>query len=1104
MKSIRLLLLLTYMMSLGTLFSLPTAVAPADIVVSCNTKITIQQLLNYQSSPFGNMILNGGTRKRIITKDILCPYYCIKNGITNYPGSEPGKTTAANIACNYYNTNFDISNPLKIFDLDWGEDGHVNSPFNINISVSIVDKRNCGQGSILRKFKVSDISGLIEVTQTIWFVNCDPVKNDDNACNDSTQSHIIWPAGICNNTPVLINNCKDQMSPDNPELGKPRIIKAVDNECSLVVIEYSDEIFKIEQNACLKILRKWIVIDWCQHDPVLSPNVGRWEKTQTILVVDTKEAQILYPDSFNVHASGNDCKGIWEVPPPHILDNCSNDNRYTIESPIGILSGSEVKGYVLSSLPFGIHTVYLVVTDACNNISRKKLTINVTLKNPPRLDCVNSINVPVNGASIFTQSAVQIFANKLTVIPHDTCSKIYLKVIRQDQLMGTQDGSDLIQLNNCSSLELDDNATIAGTQTYFDDIATVCCSDLGTKIKLILRAFTVNPGSGPVSPSRMSSNSGDLYNTFKDCVVEVNVFNSIMANVVAPPNIVVSCGFNFDINKLKNLDDPTFGRIVTDLTSRKKVVTQDIVCHKYCEKNLKSGYPGFVVTNQVPKPAPNQACEYYNSYFDTAHKDRKYELVWGFDGYVLGNCNVQPTISVKDERVCGSGKITRTISVPGNNNTPVTATQTIWVIECEPFNISPNLLKGSQYTITGCGGNSGPYNRPQIKLDSNKLGCSLLSIEYRDDVKISIVSPPCFSIFRKWIILDWCQYDPFFSPTHGSWEIIDTIHVADTIFPEVEFKGGTCSPIDSVSIPGQKLQYLDILNSAKDDCSPADWLLLEYLIDLHSDGVNELRVGPLSKKQFAAGSIPIHNINPYALNKNNPFDASGKYPVGNHKITLKAEDGCGNTTTQTFEIKTDSDIKNPTPFCLGNQITVPMSNSECVTLWAVDFNVGSKDNCTPDSELKFYFDNSKNTTFIDVCCDDLYKLSVPPSLDTTYKIWVEDESGNKDFCNVKVRIVDHVNFCNFVNTFNTSDNHSILVYPNPTTGSLFIETLESNNLILNLRLQDLFGKDQTHLYNNISRESNKTELNIDHIRSGVYNLIIHTTSGIQIKKIIKN
>ncbi|MFN8333150.1 MAG: hypothetical protein U0T81_18375 [Saprospiraceae bacterium] len=77
--------------------------------------------------------------------------------------------------------------------------------------------------------------------------------------------------------------------------------------------------------------------------------------------------------------------------------------------------------------------------------------------------------------------------------------------------------------------------------------------------------------------------------------------------------------------------------------NRRKVVTQDIVCA--IASAMYTGYPGYVATNTVPKPAPNQACDYYHVYFDTAHPDTKYELVWGFDGYVINSCGT-PNVSI--------------------------------------------------------------------------------------------------------------------------------------------------------------------------------------------------------------------------------------------------------------------------------------------------------------------------------------------------------------------------------------------------------------------------------------------------------------------------
>ncbi|MBK9632654.1 MAG: hypothetical protein IPO62_16635 [Saprospiraceae bacterium] len=97
-------------------------------------------------------------------------------------------------------------------------------------------------------------------------------------------------------------------------------------------------------------------------------------------------------------------------------------------------------------------------------------------------------------------------------------------------------------------------------------------------------------------------------------MVEVDVQNKAVPTVIAPPNIVVSCWFWFDINNLTNPNDETFGKVVTDLTLRRKVVTKDLVCRKYCERNDYTGYPGFVQSNANPKPAPNQACDYYFAY----------------------------------------------------------------------------------------------------------------------------------------------------------------------------------------------------------------------------------------------------------------------------------------------------------------------------------------------------------------------------------------------------------------------------------------------------------------------------------------------------------
>ena len=55
-----------------------------------------------------------------------------------------------------------------------------------------------------------------------------------------------------------------------------------DSSCSQVAAYSEDQVFTLA-GACVKILRKWTVIDWCQYNesnPVLGQ--GWWEDTQVI------------------------------------------------------------------------------------------------------------------------------------------------------------------------------------------------------------------------------------------------------------------------------------------------------------------------------------------------------------------------------------------------------------------------------------------------------------------------------------------------------------------------------------------------------------------------------------------------------------------------------------------------------------------------------------------------------------------------------------------------------------------------------------------------------------------------------------------------------
>lgn len=405
--------------------------------------------------------------------------------------------------------------------------------------------------------------------------------------------------------------------------------------------------------------------------------------------------------------------------------------------------------------------------------------------------------------------------------------------------------------------------------------------------------------------------------TFLNCI---NFLTGQSKNIIAPPDVVVSCSYVFDLKKLLDTSDATFGRIQSNWSSRKKVVIQDIVCHKFCEKNLKTGYPGYYASSMIPTPASIQACNFYNTYFDTAHALRKYELPWGFDGYLNGPAGSYPTIKVNDLRQCGMGKIERIFYASGSNLPFDSAVQTIWIVDCDPFFVDTLHCNDSLYSDVIWP--DGVCNKKIIKLDCNStipntlnLGpriihrsnsnCSQTTIDYFDQFTTN-VSNNCLQLNRKWVVIDWCQYDPLANPNLGRWEATQIIEISDTIAPVLKLQIGKQEAVDLNGVA-----FLHITCEAMDNCTVGEFLFVDYKIDEQNDGLGkypggfDYQVGPINLHDIKKGIKPLINDNKRALDPNNSTDASGSYPIGIHKIFWTVVDGCGNAFSRTefFEIK---------------------------------------------------------------------------------------------------------------------------------------------------------------------------------------------------------
>ena len=808
-----------------------------------------------------------------------------------------------------------------------------------------------------------------------------------------------------------------------------------------ISIKYDDDVYAICEDG-YEVLRYWKIRNMCL--PVIA-GVNPIEHIQIIKVIDKKGPKIVYPDSITVTSSPWECNGIWSVTEPWLEDVCSDSVTYSVRTWAGTVQLLPDGHWVVRNLPVGFHRAEIVAKDNCGNTTIKKLVLNVIDGVPPIAICRRGTIVSLSNNQSTGEGIAKLYASDVNEGSFDNCSPhVYFKIIRMEELL---DGRDRPTRNgvlppydnirSCNGLNGDDHpgSGAPGNQVYFDDFTKFCCADIGKTIMVVLRVSDKDPGDGPIHPNTWT-NISLQEGHFNDCMVEVQVQDKQPPTIVAPPDMVVSCWFWFDPSKAA-LEDPnneTFGKIVTDLTLRRKVVTKDIVCHRYCEKNIHDypgGTPGLPINS---REAYDVACDFYYGLFDTAHWDRKYELVWGQDGYALSTCAVAPEIDARNNIHCGQGSITRTFGF-GTAWRNITASQTIYIVDCDPFWISGvcfDILDDITWgpnecsvipTIEGCGTRDwSPDNpilgRPKV-VNGADDNCALIAIEYEDE-RFTIEPDACLKIIRKWTVIDWCQYDPTDLCWNGlgRWEYTELIKIADIQAPVVSCGAPDCSGQGLATIDprtGLCVNHITLTASAYDSCSPIDWLKWEYKIDIWNDGKGihggyDYRVGSLTQKERAAGDTALVNHNDYADDRFNPFDASGSYPLGVHKIKWFVEDGCGNVGVceTLFEVK---DCKKPTPYCLTGIITVPMPSSGCIEVWAKDLNLGSSDNCTPKDKLLIYFNGDRTATSKTICCEDFLAAGAGDELIVNVEMWVEDEEGNTDFCKTQLIIQDVNDIC---------------------------------------------------------------------------------------------
>ena len=325
--------------------------------------------------------------------------------------------------------------------------------------------------------------------------------------------------------------------------------------------------------------------------------------------------------------------------------------------------------------------------------------------------------------------------------------------------------------------------------------------------------------------------------------------------------------------------------------------------------------------------------------------------------------------------------------------------------------------------------------------------CNLVGVTLSSDTFL-FEDGACYKILNHWSIINWCIYDASNPNGPGRYNHTQLIKIIDTQDPEMMVEDSLCFAVDIDCVSAN----VQLSGSATDEgeCG-SDWLKWEVTIDLNADwdldyyyatslprlvngAPNPYHIAPTGNGELATITLP---------------DGIASSKVW-HRAVWRVYDGCGNnvSTVRYFQI---TDKKAPTPYCL-NLSTAVMSGSGTVELWAIDFNVGSFDNCTDSDNLLFTFtdvappprDDSEydsssdlmwyNGTFWyynsesgeyedqDDYGDEVHRWE--PGLRSAGKIftvddadasgfaqipiYVWDECGNVDFCLVNLRLIDNM------------------------------------------------------------------------------------------------
>jgi len=396
------------------------------------------------------------------------------------------------------------------------------------------------------------------------------------------------------------------------------------------------------------------------------------------------------------------------------------------------------------------------------------------------------------------------------------------------------------------------------------------------------------------------------------------------------------------------------------------------------ESTANSSY-NFHCEDDVPE------CDAYMDLFSASHNLEDCPLSITCDG---------PKV-VREIDECGNGTYELVYTASNGLTDDISYTVRLNFTNQDPFDadndVNWNALQNG--TINGC--------PDEVTIDPANVGspnvgdtpCGLIAMTYEDQI-FDDVEGACMKVLRTWTVIDWCTYDVN-QPDDNVATYTQVIKINDIDLPVIN-----CNAPSSV-IEGTE-------NSCNLNTGPLDEGEILFLDS--SEGFDECSEN-LGRDYDVSYEID-YNRDGSVDASGDGRNANGVHDYGLHSITWTIVDHCGNenSCTYNFEIR---DSKPPTPYCLSQVAIVTMpEGTGAAEIWASDFDLGSTDNVTGecnDRELMLSLTNvatGESGTSLSFDCSDMPNGD---SQDILLQMWVTDEFGNSDYCEVTVNFQDNAN-----------------------------------------------------------------------------------------------